>query len=454
MTWDTNGQLHFTSLKGQVFRATDTNTDGVEDQLDVIAEGLAAPFGILGTKDGLLVAHKPEVLKITGPTPGNQITPPRGQTSEVVATGWGYSEDYHDWTCGIVQDSQGRYYVGLGSDYTHKNRPASESRWRGQILRFDGRGEVEPIATGLRYPTGLAMLPRDQLIVSDQQGVQNCFNELNWIRAGHRYGVPAKLDPRDDAPTDSPAVQIPHPWTRSVNGLAVWPTTARTLGPNRIDNSVRPLEQIASVTSPSHPFAGHIVGAEYNGRFLIRASFQQVDGQLQGAVYPFSQPGTTNGPEELLGPMCVAFTPAGTLYVGSIHDSGWLGGLNTGDIVRFVPNRPLPNGIREVRVVPAGFEIDFVHPIDTVKTQDLAQYQISGYTRIWGGEYATPDSGRHTPTIKKVTPKDNSRTSLTLEVEGLKPGHVYDLNVGNLGSEKTWWPGNAHYTLKVQPKSK
>lgn len=428
MAWDANGQLHFTSLKGQVYRATDTDADGVEDQLDVIAEGLAAPFGILGEKDGLLVAHKPEVLRITGPTLGNLFTPPQGQTSEVVATGWGYTEDYHDWTCGIVQDSQGRYYVGLGSDYTHKNRPASESRWRGQILRFDGHGQVEPIATGLRYPTGLAMLPGDRLIVSDQQGVQNCFNELNWIQAGHRYGVPAKLDPRDDAPADSPAVQIPHPWTRSVNGLAVWP-------------------QIEG-----HPFAGHLVGAEYNGRFLIRASFQQVNGQMQGAVYPLSQPGTTNGPEELLGPMCVAFSPMGELFVGSIHDSGWLGGLNTGDIVRFVPNGTLPNGILEVRVVPAGFEIDFVQPIDTAKAQDLAQYQISGYTRIWGGEYATPDSGRHTPTIKKVIPNDKSRTSVTLEVAGLKPGYVYDLNIGNLGSGKTWWPGMAHYTLNVLPK--
>jgi len=429
ITWDANRDLHFTSLKGQVFRATDTDADGVEDKLHVIAEGLAAPFGILGTNDGLLVAHKPEVLRIRGPAVMNSEVSAAEQVAEVVATGWGYTEDYHDWTCGIVQDSQGRYYVGLGSDYTHKNRPASESRWRGQILRFDGRGKVEPIATGLRYPTGLAMLPGDHLIVSDQQGVQNCFNELNWIQAGHRYGVPAKLDPRDAGPADSPAVEIPHPWTRSVNGLAVWP-------------------QIQD-----HPFAGHLVGAEYNGRFLLRASFQEIEGQLQGAVYPLSQPGTTNGPEELLGPMSVAFTPNGAMYVGSLHDSGWLGGLNTGDIVRFVPEGPLPNGIREVRAIPGGFEIDFLHPIRAAKAQDLAQYQISGYTRIWGGEYATPDSGRHTPTIKKVTLKDKSRTALTLEVEGLKPGYVYDLNIGNLGSEKTWWPGNAHYTLKVQPKS-
>ncbi|MBI1346947.1 hypothetical protein GC163_11735 [bacterium] len=451
MTWDAKHELFFTSLKGQVFRAHDSDEDGIEDQLEVYTEGLAAPFGVLATERGLLVAHKPEVLRITGPGLNREMVTGQAQISEVVATGWGYTEDYHDWTCGIVRDSQGRYYIGLGSDYTHKNRLPADSRWRGQILRFDGRGQVEPIATGLRYPTGLAMLPGDRLIVSDQQGVQNCFNELNWIQVGHRYGVPAKLDPRDDTPADSPAVQIPHPWTRSVNGLAVWPMMIELPTPATGDNSVRSPDQPPPKVSSRHPFAGHVVGAEYNGRFLIRASFEMVGDQLQGAVYPLSRPGTTNGPEELLGPMCVAFTPTGTVYVGSLHDSGWLGGLNTGDIVRFTPDGPLPNGIREVRAVPEGFEIDFVRPVDVDKAWDHSNYQISGYTRVWGGDYATPDSGRHTAEVKKVRTKNNFST-VTLWVEGLKPGHVYDLNVGNLGSEKTWWPGIAHYTLKNLPE--
>ena len=49
--------------------------------------------------------------------------------------------------------------------------------------------------------------------------MQNTFNELNVIVPGHRYGVPAKLDPPTEDPADVPAVQIPHPWTRSVNGV-------------------------------------------------------------------------------------------------------------------------------------------------------------------------------------------------------------------------------------------
>jgi mono/diheme cytochrome c family protein len=420
MAFTMNGELVCTSLKGHVYRIEDSDQDGLPDRPVLLAEGLAAPFGIFDGGDGLLVAHKPEVVRLSAPDDQRYH-----RRMEVVAQGWGYTDDYHDWTSGIVQDAQGRFYIGLGSDYTHKNRPRTESRWRGQILRFDRHGDIEPLATGLRYPTGLTMLPGDRLVVSDQQGVQNCFNELNVITPGKRYGVPAQLDPRDDAPTEPAAAQIPHPWTRSVNGLATWPANG-------------------------HPFAGQVIGAEYNGRFLIRASFEEIDGVMQGAVYPLHLPGETHGPQELLGPMSVAFAPNGDLYVGSIHDSGWLGGLNTGDIVRFTPRGEPPNGLREVRLTPRGFALDFLRPLDPNVAKETERYQISGYTRVWEGNYATPDSGRHRVTVERVDVRHDGRT-IDLTLKGLKPGHVYDITVTDLAATPLW-PTTAHYTLHRLPK--
>lgn len=420
LAWDDRQQLVFTSLKGHVYRALDADRDGLPERLELVAEGLSAPYGIFAEGSDLLVSHKPEVVRLCD-TNGDGVC----ETTRVIATGWGFTDDYHDWTCGIVRDTSGKFYVGLGSDYSHKNRPPSESRWRGNILQFDLEGHLKPIATGLRYATGLTMLPGDRLLVSDQQGVQNCFNELNLIQVGKRYGVPAQLDPRDDVPAEAAAVQIPHPWTRSVNGIAVWPGN-------------------------EHPFSGQVVGVEFNERFLIRASLQEVDGVTQGAVYPLSLPGTTNRPDELLGPLCVAFSPRGELYVGSIHDSGWMGGLNTGDLVRFVPAGELPNGIREVQATPRGFAIEFLRPIDPVKGADPSQYKLSGYTRVWEGNYATPDSGRHTPTIEQVSLTDQGRRA-ELTVAGLKTGHVYDISVGAIGVDGPLWPTIAYYTLHRQP---
>jgi mono/diheme cytochrome c family protein len=389
-----------------------------------LATGLAAPYGILADGDDWLVCHKPEVLRFAGRSATVSPT-----AVSVFASGWGYTDDYHDWTCGLVRDPHGNLYWGLGSDYTHKQRPPEQSRYRGHVLQLDREGHITSVASGLRYPTGLTFWQGQRLIVSDQQGVQNRFNELNAIVSGRQYGVPGRHDPPQTDSATEPAVNIPHPWTRSVNGLATWPS------------------------QPPHPFSGQVIGAEYNGRFLIRASFEEVDGELQGAVYPFSLPGKTNTAEELLGPLSVGFSPDGALYVGSIHDSGWLGGRNTGDLVQFVAEGSLPNGIQEVRVHSAGFDLEFLHAIDPVQASQPDAYRVLGYTRVWQGDYATPDSQQHSVTVESATVQADGRT-VRLQLATLRPGHVYDLSIAqDIGTPEhpVTWPRIAHYTLHRLP---
>ncbi|MDB5338955.1 MAG: Cytochrome c, partial [Planctomycetaceae bacterium] len=67
MTWTKENVMAFTSLKGHVYFVRDTNGDGLEDKLDLFEEGLAAPYGIItdATDGSLLVAHKPEILRLT-----------------------------------------------------------------------------------------------------------------------------------------------------------------------------------------------------------------------------------------------------------------------------------------------------------------------------------------------------------------------------------------------------
>ena len=235
-----------------------------------------------------------------------------------------------------MQDRDGNLYLALGSDYQQPERPSERSLWRGKVLKVDlsrPRGErVEPFGHELRFPQGIAIDSQDRLFVTDQQGVANTFNEINHILPGRHYGVEAMHEEDRDVAETRPAVQVPHPWTRSVNGLMFLPD---------------------DLEGPLAPFAGHGVGAEYNSKFLIRISLQEVDGELQGATYYLSRPTWEDEANTFLGPMCVALGPTGDLYVGSIHDSGWLGGQNTGEIVRLSPNgEQLPNGIRELRGTP------------------------------------------------------------------------------------------------------
>ena len=441
MAWRPDGTLVFTSLKGHVYLARDTDGDGVEDQLTLFEEGLAAPFGVLADGDDLLVAHKPELLRLRD-TDGD------GRCDEriVVADGWGYTHDYHDWMAGPVRDNDGNLFLAISSDYSQKDRDTAAMKWRGKVLKLDADGVLSPFAHELRYPMGIAFDPAGRLFVSDQQGVQNCFNEINHLIEGARYGVPAKGDPPGSEDHTRASVQIPHPWTRSVNGITFLPETA-WLGSQR---SGAPSDTEPTPT-PLDVFAGHGLGCEYNGRFLVRFSTQEVKGALQGAVYEFTSREWDKDSDAFLGPICAAVSPDGKLYVGSIFDSGWLGGRNTGEIVQLTPQTDFPNGIREVRAVPNGFEIEFLHPVDRDRATDPANYSISGYTRIWQGSYATPDADRHSPPITGIRITDDART-VTLKLDDLRAQHVYELSCRPLTADgDELRPSGATYSLNRLP---
>ena len=124
--------------------------------------------------------------------------------------------------------------------------------------------------------------------------------------------------------------------------------------------------------------------------------------------------------------------------------------MNVGDIVKLAPEpEKLPNGIREVRAIPGGFAIEFLRPVDREKAVHSSAYKLSGYTRVWGGEYATPDSGRHTAEVHGAKLSADGRT-VELSVSGMKAGHVYDVSVGDIASEALF-PNLAHYTLTKIP---
>ncbi len=436
--WDKNGRFYAGSLKGRVLELLDNDEDGLAETYTVISDEIPTPFGLFAGDEGIDALAKFALIRLTPPTLDG--TP---HDATIVADGWGYTADYHDWAIGLERDADHNYYMALPCQ--QDDRSEESAYLRGSALKLipyesaeePRRYRIEPFAAGLRFPIGIALNSERELFTSDNQGNYNPFNELNHLRSGKRYGFINKLENKDgfSPPFESPAVNLPHPWTRSVNGMCFLHT---------------PHGRLADAPHFG-PFEGHLIGCEMNGKALVRMSLQKVGDTYQGAAYMFSRP-VHEGEPNFEGPIICEVSPAGDLMVGSLQDSGWSGGQNTGSIVRLRPTGQWTLGIAEMRGTATGFEIDFTQPIDAEKGATIGNYQLRSYQRISTPAYGGDDQDERTERIESIqVAKDRRR--VTIELAALREGFVYELNLSPLGSgDEDLFPSQAHYTMRSIPK--
>jgi mono/diheme cytochrome c family protein len=439
LCWLTDGRLVFCSLKGQVFEGIDSDRDGTEDRLNLLADGLPVPYGVHAENRHIDISAKYALLRLQNiDKPGRRI--------ETMASGWGYSSDYHDWAVGLPRNERGEYFLGIPCQ--QDNRSTGAARFHGNVLRLTPREQtlddprrftLTPISAGHRFPMGMALDRSGELFVTDNQGHYKPFNELNHVRPGAYFGFINLLDRGRPIPPRTPsAIDIPHPWTRSVNGICFLNTPKELR--NRLGHGA------------FGPLEGHLIGCEYDTRRLIRMTLQRVGDTFQGAAYPLSIP--PNEPRHgFLGPLVCAVSPRGELYVGSIRDSGWGAGANIGEIVRIqIQPDKLPCGIAEVRAIHDGFSIDFFGPIDRKVAEQTKSYTIQSYRREPTPAYGGADRDRRTEKVTGVSVSNDARR-VELKLAEMRPGFVYELRLKNLSpGSGDFHPAEAHYTMNVVPR--
>jgi len=439
--WNPQGDLFITSLKGRIWQAVDTDGDGMEDRLSVRADELAAPYGIWATKNYVDVINKYALLRMFDSDRDGIY-----EQVETLASGWAHTADYHDWVVGLVPDGNGGYYISTPCQ--QDERDAAAAALRGKVLQLvprkptrenPQRFAVEVLSAGHRFPMGLARNRAGELFVTDNQGNYNPYNELNHIRRGAHYGFINLIDRVADSPRPeltAPAIDMPHPWTRSVNGICFLETPP----------AIRPTRS----TPLFGPFEGHLIGCEYDTRRLIRMSLQKVGNTFQGAAYPFTLEKPMVG-DPLLGPLAVAVSPQGFLYIASIRDSGWGGANNVGTLARMEFPEQLPSGIAEVIATHTGFKISFTQPVDRVRASELENYSIQSATRDSTTAYGGDDRDRRTESITAIEVA-RDRLSVELTLAEFREGFVYDIRIRNLAiGQKTFFPAEAYYTLRKVP---
>jgi hypothetical protein len=213
-------------------------------------------------------------------------------------------------------------------------------------------------------------------------------------------------------------VRLPYPWARSVNGL-----------------------EFADSGGEFGPVDGQLVLCEYNNRFILRASLETVDGQEQGACYPFL--------ENLLGPLCLAFGPGGVLYVGSIREPAWGGEPEQGAVYRVTFTGRPGFGIQEVKARRDGFALTFLSPpADPAAASDPHQYLIRRYHHVFQGSYHSPPTAEENLHVTAATLAPDGRTVLLTLKEPPLGDRIYEIKTTLAAAN----PAVAHYTMNHPPR--
>mgnify|MGYP002630178541 CR=1 FL=1 len=449
LDWNDEGDLLVTSLKGRIWRLSDSDNDGLSDKAVTYDDELAAPFGIQASTEFVDVINKYALLRMFDRDSDGVF-----EEVKTLASGWGHTADYHDWTVGVVNGEDGVLFVTTCCE--QDKRSLAAAHLRGKVLRLIPREptfddprmyRIEVVTGGHRFPVGIAANKDQELFVTDNQGNWNPFNELNHVKQGSHFGFinsteRGKIEP---PPLVAPTIDIPHPWTRSVNGICFLETPKAVFEKNQLN--------------AFGPFEGHLIGCEYDTRRLIRMSLQKVGDTYQGAAYPF----TYNEPKEgdpLLGPLACAVGPDGNLYIGCIRDSGWGGANNIGSIARVELKRAheMPAGIAEVIARRDGFMIKFTNGpfarLDVGKMIDPDTYSVVAYTRKSTPSYGGGDVDRHQVKLKDFVGLSATNDFVFIQTEeAFKEGYVYEIRMKNICQKEgdEFFPAEAYYTMRKSP---
>jgi putative heme-binding domain-containing protein len=361
-----DGKLVAMGYNGNVYLLSDRDGDGLEDHTDVFWENqgrLRGPIGMALTPpgyprgNGVFVASKGKVSLIVD-VDGDE----RADREIVVAEGWKEIPQAVD-ALGVAVASDGSLYFGLGTaDYTNAYLKDAQGKAhydlkseRGTIVRVspDFRSR-EIVATGIRFPVGLAFNREGDLFATDQEGATwlpngNPFDELLHIRRGRHYGFPPRHSRFLPGVIDEPSTFDYAPQHQSTCGLLFnEPVGGRVFGPAW--------------------WAGNAIVCGYSRGKLFRTELAKVRGEYVARSSLFAVAGM------LLVDACVS--PSGALIVAA-HSGApdWGSGPDgPGKLYRIdydyrktpQPVLAWPSGPRESRIA-------FDRPIEPALLADLAR---------------------------------------------------------------------------------
>ena len=426
MAFMPNGDLAVATWIGDIYLVHNPIADPAKMTYTRFATGLCEPMGI-AVKEGIMyVGLKNELARVL-----DRDKDGVADRIERVRADWTYTGHYNAFSYGPVIDSNGNFVLANAG---HSGRwDALYTGWAFSIASTKGH-KLTPICDGFREPNGIGVFgPNRDIFVSDNQGNWIGACRLNHVRKGsfhgHPSGWPSKKElygkPRD---MDPPAVWFPYKLARSTT-------------------------DIVEITDDGFgPFKGQLMVGDFQNAIVTRVALEKVDGEYQGAVWPFLKRFSS-------GVNRIVYGPDHRLYVGGCQRTWASIAPKEAAIERISFTGRIPFEVKTVNARPDGFKLTFTEPVNPETAGDPGSYDVLQYMLKYHQPYGSPEydheGKKDSATAIDVVGAEVSDDGLSvrLRVKGWKTGYVTmvrSLDVRNKAGQKlvnnTFW-----YTLNRLP---
>lgn len=384
------------------------------------ATGLLNPMGVDVIDDKIYVSERHQLTELSDPD-GDGFYDIHSKVAE-----WPDGGNFHEFAFGLIHDDQYFYAnLSVAIDAGGASTDPQPAPNRGTSIKIDrATGEVTYVAGGLRTPNGIAFGPNGDVFAMDNQGGWLPSSKLVHVEQDRFFNHYSNPDgPFDANPVTQPVLWIPQ------NEIGNSPST-----PMMLD---------------AGPFAGQMLFGDVTYGGLQRAFIEQVDGEYQGAVFRHSAGFEAGVNRVITG-------PDGALYVGGIGEGGnWgeSGKLSYG-LQKLTPVGDGTFDMKSVKVVEGGFAIEYTEPISEGTATDIANaYRAEQWRYVPTSSYGGPKVDEESLVISDAQVSEDRRT-VTLSVDGLKPGRVVHLRSPRpfeSASGDELWNTEAWYTLNSLP---
>jgi hypothetical protein len=379
--------------------------------------GLHEPLGLLTRPDGIYTAQRAELTRLKLDAKGEKVS-----RVESFCNDWEISGSYHEYAFGPKLDHDGNLWVTLNRPFGGGQEPAAY--WRGWAVKVDPKGKMIPVCPGLRSPCGLGPNAAGDMFYTDNQGDWVAVCKLSHLKPGSFQGNPIALES-----CDHPLANFKNPGKGYPKSGLLWPKAAKEIPHLAAPAVWFPYPEMGKSHSDVvfdatggkfGPFDNQLFVGDQGNAIMVRVDLEKVDGEYQGACFPFRKGFAS-------GVLRMCWGHDGSMFVGGTN-RGWGGGSRPYMLQRLVWTGKTPFEVLTMRAAADGFRLTFTEPVDPKTAADPRSYAMSCWTYHYHSNYGDKPQDTHPLKVTKAAVGADGKT-VTLTVDGLAPYYVHELKL-------------------------